>query len=97
MQNLSFAGKLIFFKTLVISNIVHLALVKVIPISVILELDKINKHFILKNGNCKIKQDTLCKDYENGGLKNLDITFKIISLQRSWVNDFMIVAHMTGN
>ena len=50
----------------------------------------------MENGNCKIKQDTLCKDYENGGLKNLDITFKIISLQRSWVNDFMI-AHMTGN
>ena len=35
--------------------------------------------------NRKIKQDTLCKGYENCGLKSVDITFKIISLQRSWV------------
>ena len=35
--------------------------------------------------NSKIKQDTLCKDYENGCLKNVDITFKIIILQCSWV------------
>ena len=64
---------------------VHLALVKVVPISTILELDKIKKHFIWKNGNPKIKQDTLCKDYENGVLKNVDITFKILSLQCSRV------------
>ena len=66
-----------------VAGIVHLALVKVIPISTILELDKIKKHFIWKNGNPKIKHDTLCKDYENGGLKKVDITFKIISLQCS--------------
>ena len=42
-------------------------------------------HFTRKNGNPKIKQDTLCKDYENGSLKNVDITFKITSLQSSWV------------
>ena len=79
MQNLSIAGKITAFK------IVHLALVKVIPNLIIAELEKINKHFIWKNGNPRIKQDTLCKGYENGGLKNVNITFKIISLQYSWV------------
>ena len=29
------------------------------------------------------KTDTLCKDYENDGLKNVDITFEIITLQCS--------------
>ena len=62
MRNLSIAGKITAFKTLAISKIVHLTSVKVIPISIILELDKIKKHFILKNGNPKIKQGTLCKD-----------------------------------
>ena len=85
MRNLSIADKITVFKTYAISKIVHLALVKVIPNSVILQLYKIEKHFIWKSGNSKIKQDTLCKDYENGGLKNIDITFKIISLQCSWV------------
>ena len=80
MRNLSIEGKITVFKTLAISKIVHIALVKVIPNSVILERDKIKKHFIWKNGNPKIKQDTLCKDYENCGLKNVDITFQIISL-----------------
>ena len=85
MRNLSVAGKITVFKTLAISKIVHLALVKVIPNLVILEPDKIKKDFIWKNGNPKIKQDTLCKGYENGSSKNVDIMFKIISLQCSWV------------
>ena len=85
MWNLSIAVKITVFKTLAISKIVHLALVKVIPISTIRELNKIKKHFIWKNGNPKIKQFTLCKDYENRGLKNVAITFKITRLQCSWV------------
>ena len=84
MRNLSIASKITVFETLAISNIVHLALVKVIPNSVILQLDKVKKHFIWKNGIPKIEQDTLCKDYESDGLKKVDITFKRISLQCSW-------------
>ena len=85
MQNLSIPGKITVFKTLAISKLVHLALVKVIPISTIPELNKIKKYFIWKNGNPKIKQNTLCKYYKNGGMKNVDIKFNIISLQYSWV------------
>ena len=33
----------------------------------------------------KIKHSTLCNKYENGGLKNVDILSKVISLQCSWV------------
>ena len=61
MRNLSIADKITVFKTLAISKIVHLALVKVIPNLVIFKLDKIKKHFICKNGNSKIKRDTFCK------------------------------------
>ena len=39
MRNLSIAGKMTVFKTLAISKIVHLTLVKVIPNSVIFELE----------------------------------------------------------
>ena len=69
MQNLSIAGKITVFKTLAISKIVHLALIKVILNSDILELVEIKKHFIWKNSNPKIQQDTLYKDDANGGLK----------------------------
>ena len=77
MWNSSITGKITVLKTPAVSTIVRFALVKVIPNSVILELDKIKKDFIWKNSNPKIKQDLICKDYENGGLKNIDITFKI--------------------
>ena len=40
MRNLSIAGKITVVRTLAISKLVHFALVKVIPNSVILELDK---------------------------------------------------------
>ena len=40
MRDLSIAGKITVFKTLAISKIVHFALVKVIPNSVIYELGK---------------------------------------------------------
>ena len=39
VRNLSIEGKITVFKTLAISKIVHLALVKVIPVSTILELN----------------------------------------------------------
>ena len=64
MRNLSIAGKITVFKALEITKILQLALVNVIPNAVILELDKLNKHFIQKNGNPKIKQHTLCKVYD---------------------------------
>ena len=76
MRDLPVAGKITIFYTLAISKIVHLALVKVITISTILELDQTKKSFIWKNGNPNFKQDTLCKNYENGDLKNVAITFK---------------------
>ena len=37
--------------------------------------------FIWKGKNQKIKNSTLCNDYEYGGLKNFDIFSKVVSLQ----------------
>ena len=41
--------------------------------------------FIRKGKNPKIKNSTLCNDYEYGGLKNVDIFSKVVSLQCSWI------------
>ena len=47
------------------------------------ELNKIQKEFIWKNKNPKLKHSTICKNYDNGSLNNVDISSKIISLQCS--------------
>ena len=39
--------------------------------------------FIWTGKNPKIKNSTLCNDYENGGLENVDIFSKVVSLQCS--------------
>ena len=85
MRYLWIAGKITVFKTLAISKIVHLPSVKIIPNSIIQELNKIEKEFILKTRNPKTKHDNLCKNNENGGLKNVDIIYKVVSLQCSWI------------
>ena len=48
MRDLSVAGKITVFKTLAISKIVHLALVKTIPNSITQELGKIKKNLSAK-------------------------------------------------
>ena len=62
MRNLTLEGKIIIFKTLAISKIIHLSLVTNVPTEIINELHKIQKEF--RNGNNpKIKHSTLCNKH----------------------------------
>ena len=81
MRNLT----LVVFKTLTISKIVFLALLIKSVHHVVKELEKVQKYFLWKNSTLKIKHETTCKDYKDGGLKNVDIPCKIVSLQCSWI------------
>ena len=51
-----------------------------IPNYVVTELEKIQKSLLWANSSSKIKHNTLCNDYEDGGLKNVDIRKKITNL-----------------
>jgi len=55
------------------------------PTAIITELEKIQKTFLWRNSNVKIKHQTLCNSFETGGLKNVDINVKVTSLLCSWV------------
>ena len=85
MRQLTIEGKILIVKSLAISKIVHLALVKDVASTTIAQLEKMQKQFIWRNENPKLKHTTLCNEYEQEGLKNVDIFFKITSLQCSWV------------
>ena len=84
-RNLSLEGKVTVFKSLALSKITHLALVKTVPPSIIDRLNKTQKNFISNGFNPKIKNSTINNNYENGGLKNVNIATKINSLQISWI------------
>ena len=85
LRSLTIEGRIVVFKSLAISKLIHLALVTEIPTSAINMLTKIQMEFIWKGKNPKIKISTLCNDYENGGLKNIDIFLKVGSLQCSQI------------
>ena len=85
LRNLTIEGRIIFFKSLAISKLIYLTLVTKIPTTTINLLTKIQMEFIWKWKNPKIKNSTLSNPYEYGGLKNVDIFSKVISLQCSWI------------
>ena len=84
MRDLTIEGKIVIFKSLAISKIVHLALIKTAPIFAVQQLNIIKKNFIWQGKKLKIKQSTLCSSCENGGLKDVNIFYKI-SLLYSWI------------
>ena len=79
------AGKIVIFKTKVISKIVFQSFITAFPKYAVNELEKIQKDFLWNNSTPKIKHETLGNDYIAGGLKNVDISSKIIALQCSWI------------
>ena len=85
MRNITLERKIIIFKTLALSKIVYLTLITSFSKQLIEEIQRIQKAFIWNNLTPKIKHETLCNSFEEGGLKNVDINSKIASLQCSWV------------
>ena len=59
-------------------KVVHL--VNHVLFSTIPQLEKRQQKFIWKNGYPKLKHATIYNNYEQGGLKNVDIFSKITSL-----------------
>ena len=80
LRNTTLEGKIIIFKTLALSKILYLTLISSFSKQLIEEIQKIQKAFIWNNLTPKIKHETLCNSFEEGGLKYVDINSKIASL-----------------
>ena len=65
MRHLSLECKITIFKSLALSKIVYLALLTIVPKSIIEALNEIQKKFLWSNKKCKIKHGALCNDYKN--------------------------------
>ena len=75
LKDLTIEGRIVVFKPSSILKLIYLALVTEIPTSTINLLTKMQIEFIWKGKNPKTKNNTLCNDYENGGLKNVDFLY----------------------
>ena len=84
-RNLTLEGKIVIFKILTLSKITFLDQVLEISNQIIDILQQIQKYFLWNSSFPKIKHGTICKYFQYGGLKNIDIKSKIIILQCFWV------------
>ena len=84
-RNLTLAGKISIFKSLAFSKIVFISYLSNVPNSIINKIEALQKEFIWNGKTPKIKHSTLISDYEEGGLKDIDVKSKIKSLNLSWI------------
>ena len=84
-RDLTIEGKIVILKSPDISIIMNLVLIKTVSIFTAEQLNIIKKNFIWQKKKPKIIRSTLCNSYENGGVKDINIFYKIISLQCSWI------------
>lgn len=73
-KNLTVESKIIIFKALALSNFVFLAPVLPIPNDI---MQRIQREFLWNSNNVKIKHKAIYYDFQNGVLKNLDISWKM--------------------
>ena len=81
LRNLSIKGRIVVFKSLAISKLTHLRLVTEIRTWTINLLTKIQMEFFWKRKTPNIESSNLCNDSHNDGLKNVDVSSKIVSSQ----------------
>ena len=85
MRKLTLNGKITIFKTLALSKIIYISHMSSVPPAIITQLTQIHKDFIWDEKKPKIKHSTLIANYEDGGLRDIDIFSKIKALQLSWL------------
>ena len=85
---LSLAGKIQVFKSLVASKPVYLATMIPVPQNFCNTLKSLHKEFIWSDKKPNIKHSTLIGDYCEGGLRDVDIDAKLLSLKFLWIKRF---------
>ena len=82
---LSLARKIHVFKSLVASKPVYVATMIPVPQKFCYTLKSLHREFIWNGKKAKIKHSSLIGEYRDGGLKDIDIDRKILSLKILWV------------
>ena len=84
-RSLTLEGRVLVFKTLTFSKIIYISYSTDLPENLISQLQNIQANFIWQGKKSKIRHISLIGDYDEGGLKNIDIKSKMSSLRLTWV------------
>ena len=85
MKHLTYYGKVVVLKSLVISQFVYVASILPIPQKLFVDLNKLMYNFLWNSKREKVKRTVLINDIEKGGLGMVDLNSKFQSLHLSWL------------
>ena len=84
-RNLTIFGKVTVLKSLALSQITHLITVDSIPTLFLNKLNMMTYQFIWGSKIEKVKRCTLTEDYDQGGIKMIDIQKQLLSFRLKWL------------
>ena len=87
--SLTLIGKIQVIKSLVLSQLTYILTPLATNQSFINEINKIFYRFLWNNKGDKIKRTVLINDYENGGLKMVDLFSLNKSLKTTWIGKYL--------
>ena len=95
-RDLSLLGTVQIFKTTGFSKILYLASMANVPPRIVEELSLTQNKFIWKSKTLKIRHSTLVADYQDGGIKNVDVAAKLKALKLTWVRRLQVIIVIHG-
>ena len=97
-RSLTLEGRIIIFKALGLWKFVFLAQVLPIPNEIATTIQRIQRKFLWNSSNIKIKHKTICNEFQNGGLKDVDIDVaKFLAYNALGLKNYTTKTPMTGN
>ena len=87
-RQLSMVGKILIVKSLMASQLTYISSVIILPEHVITQLNSLFHKFVWNKGE-RVKRKTLMLNYNQGGLRMVDLKSFLYSLQMSWVKKLL--------
>ena len=89
LRRLSLLGKITVLKSLIVSQLVYILSLLPTNHNAIGEIHNILFNFLWDGKDDKIKRDIMISDYENGGLRMIDIKLFNKALKLSWIKKYL--------
>ena len=88
-RNLSFIGKNLIIKSLLLSKFTYAASLLTVPKEVIKQVDYLTQQFVWNGKRAKIRKNILMNSYENGGQNFPDFGTMVLALKLKWIKRYV--------
>ena len=95
-RNLTVIGKILIVKVFGLSKFNYVSSMISTPVAIQKRINTLVHQFIW-NGPDRVKRSEMSANYDEGGLKLIDIFTKIKAQQLIWLNDFLVETKLGGN